>query len=179
VYFALHQRNSAAKAGYILLGYVGAVIMHGLWNGSSLLGIGAYIAVYALWMVPIFALAIVLGVQSRRREQRVVAAKLPGMVAAGLVTPNEATWLGSIRNRKLAAGEATRAGGRPAGKAVRDFAAQVVELAFVRDRIDRGFGDQRVFALQNEEAYAVHAARAAAPTLHWLADYRAPEARRL
>jgi protease PrsW len=50
----------------------------------------------------------------------------------------------------------------------------VVELAFVRDRIDRGFGDERVFALQNEEAYAVTAARAAAPTLQWLAGYRAP-----
>jgi protease PrsW len=126
--------------------------------------------------VAIFALAIWLGIASRRREQRVAAAKLPGMVAAGLVTPNEATWLGSIRARKLAIGEATRLGGRPAGKAVKNFAAQVVELAFVRDRIDRGFGDERVFALQNEEAYAVMAARAAAPMLQRLGGYRAPQA---
>jgi len=176
VYFALRQRNSLAKAGCILLGYLGAVIMHGLWNGSSLLGTGAYLGVYVFWMVPIFALAIVLGVRSRRREQAVVAAKLPGMVAAGLVSPNEATWLGSIRDRKLAIGEATRVGGRPAGKTVKAFAAQVVELAFVRDRIDRGFGDQRVFALQNEEANGVYAARAAAPVLQKLAGYRAPNA---
>ena len=54
------------------------------------------------------------------------------------------------------------------------FAWQVVELAFVRDRIDRGFGDERVFALQTEEAYAVHAARAATPALQGLAGYRAP-----
>ncbi len=40
VYFALQQRNAVAKVGCILLGYLGAVIMHGLWNGSSLLGIG-------------------------------------------------------------------------------------------------------------------------------------------
>lgn len=95
------------------------------------------------------------------------------MVAARLVTPNEATWLGSIRTRKQAIGEATRFGGRPARKAVKDFAAQVVELAFVRDRIERGFGDERVCALQNDEAYGVHAARSAAPTLQWLAGYRA------
>ena len=174
VYFALRQRNVVAKVGYILLGYVGAVIMHGLWNGSSLLSLQAYFLVYVLWMVPTFALAIGLGVASRRREQRVVAAKLPGMVAAGLVTPNEATWLGSIRNRKLAIGEATRLGGRSAGKGIKNFAAQVVELAFVRDRIDRGFGDQRVFARQNDEAYGVMAARAAAPMLQRLAGYRAP-----
>ena len=178
VYFALRQRNSLAKAGCILLGYLGAVIMHGLWNGSSLLGTGAYLGVYVFWMAPIFALAIVLGVRSRRREQAVVAAKLPGMVAAGLVSPNEATWLGSIRDRKLAIGEATRVGGRPAGKTVKAFAAQVVELAFVRDRIDRGFGDQRVFALQNEEANGVYAARAAAPVLQRMAGYRAPNASR-
>ena len=176
VYFALQQQNSFAKVGYILLGYIGAVVMHGLWNGSSLLGLEAYLLVYVLWMVPIFGLAIWLGVASRRREQRVVAEKLPGMVAAGLVTPNEATWLGSIRNRKAAIGQATRIGGRPAGKSVKNFAGQVVELAFVRDRIDRGFGDQRVNALMNEEAYAVHAARAAAPALQGLTGYRAPEA---
>jgi RsiW-degrading membrane proteinase PrsW (M82 family) len=174
VYFALQQRNAIAKVGCIVLGYLGAVIMHGLWNGSSLLSIQAYFIVYVFWMVPIFGLAIWLGVASRRREQEVVAAKLPGMVAAGLVMPNEATWLGSIRNRKLAIGQARLHGGRPAGKAVKTFAAQVVELAFVRDRIDRGFGDQRVFALQDEEAYWVAATRAAAPSLHWLAGYRAP-----
>ncbi len=172
VYFALQRRSAAAQTGWILLGYLGAVVMHGLWNGSSLLGVGAYFGVYVLWMVPIFALVIGLAVASRRREQRTVAAKLPGMVSAGLITPNEASWLGSLRTRNAAVGEATRIGGRPAGKAVRNFSTQVVELAFVRDRIDRGFGDPRVFALQTEEAYRLMAMRAAAPPLHWLAGYR-------
>ena len=173
VYFALQQRSAVAKALYVLLGYGGAVIMHGLWNGSSLLSAEAYFLTYLFWMVPIFVSVIVLGVHSRRREQHVAAGKLPGMVAAGLVTPNEATWLGSLKARKLAIAEATRLGGKPAGKTTKRFAAQVVELAFVRDRIDRGFGDERVFALQNEEAYAVHAARAAAPVLAGLPGYRA------
>jgi RsiW-degrading membrane proteinase PrsW (M82 family) len=177
VYFALQQRKSLAKVGCILLGYLGAVVMHGLWNGSSLLGVEAYFAVYVFWMVPIFGLMIVLGVQSRRREQRVVAAKLPGMVAAGLVTPNEATWLGSIPNRKLAIGQATRLGGRQAGKGVKNFAAQVVELAFVRDRIDKGLADQRVFALQQQEVDGVAAARATTPMLQALAGYRATNGR--
>ena len=174
VYFALQQRNAIAKVGCILLGYLGAVIMHGLWNGSSMLSTGAYFLVYLLWMVPIFGLAIWLGVASRRREQRLVAAKLPGMVAAGLVTPNEATWLGSIRNRKLAVKEATRIGGKAAGKSVKRFASQVVELAFVRDRIDRGFGDQRVYALQQEEVDGVTATRVTTPILQTLAGYRGP-----
>jgi protease PrsW len=177
VYFALQQRNSIAKAGCILLGYLGAVFMHGLWNGSSLVGFEAYLLIYALWMVPVFGAVIALGVHSRRREQRVVAAKLPGMVSAGLVTPNEASWLGSLTTRKRAIAEATRLGGRAAGRTAKHFAAQVVELAFVRDRIDRGFGDQRVLALQTEEAYRLYAARAEAPVLQGMAAYRATSTR--
>ena len=176
VWFALQKRNSLAKIGCILLGYIGAVIMHGLWNGSSLLGIGAYFGVYLLWMVPIFGVVIWLGVASRRKEQRIVTEKLPGMVAAGLVTPNEATWLGSMRHRKAAIGHASQAGGKAAAKSVKTFAAQVVELAFIRDRIDRGFGDERVTALLNDETYAVYGARAAAPALQGLAGYRATAA---
>ena len=172
VWFALHRRDTIAKVGCIVAGYAGAVVLHGLWNGSSLLGVGAYLAVYVLWMVPIFALAVALAVHSRRREQRVVAAKLPGMVAAGLLTPNEATWLGSIKARKAAIGQAARAGGRPAAASVKKFAAQVVELAYVRDRIDRGFGDERVHALLTEETYAVYGARAAAPALQALSGFR-------
>lgn len=176
VYFALQKRDALSKWSCILLGYGAAVGMHGLWNGSSFLGAEWYFAIYVLWMVPIFLAAIVLAVQSRRREQRVVAAKLPGMVAASLITPNEATWLGSLRDRKAAIHYVSHYAGKAAGKAVARFAAQVVELAFVRDRIDRGFGDQRAHALLVEESYGVHAARAAAPALQALAAYRAPGA---
>lgn len=175
VYFAMHRRNVFAKIGFILLGYAGAVFLHALWNGSSVIGYQAYFLVYAVWMMPTFGLAIWLAIASRRREQRIVAEKLPGMVAANLVTANEATWLGSMKTRRLAVAEVSRATGKKAAKPVKDFAAQVVELAFVRDRIDRGFGDQRVIALQNEEAYWVLVARsAAAQGLHHLTNYRAP-----
>ena len=174
VYFAMNRRNVLAKIGCILLGYAGAVFLHALWNGSSVVSYQTYFLVYVFWMVPVFALAVWMAIASRRREQRIVEAKLPGMVAAGLVTPNEATWLGSIKTRKSAIAEVTRLGGKSAAKGVKRFASQVVELAFVRDRIDRGFGDQRVVALQNEEAYWVLAARAAAPSLQYLATYRAP-----
>ena len=172
VYFALQHRNALAKVGYILLGYIGAVVMHGLWNGSSLLGVEAYFLVYLLWMVPIFGLVIWLGVASRRKEQRIRRGEAARNGGCRPGTPNEATWLGSIRNRKAAIGQATRTGGRAAGKSVKTFANQVVELAFVRDRIDRGFGDERVNALLTEETYAVYAARAAAPALQELAGYR-------
>lgn len=174
VYFATQRRDTPAKLGFLVCGYLAAVLMHALWNGSSLLGGGAYLLVYVLWMVPIFGLTIALAVSSRRREQRLVASKLPGMAAAGVITPSEVTWLGSIRGRKQAVAEARRIGGRQAGRAVHAFSAQIVELAFVRDRIDRGFGDQRVLAMQAEETYRVYALRAATPVLYALNGYRPP-----
>ncbi len=175
VYFALHQRGTLGKIACLLAGYLAAVLLHGLWNGSALLGAGTYLGVYVLWMMPVFGLSVVLAVASRRREQRIVAAKLPGMVAAGLITPAEAAWLGSLPARKLAVRSALRVGGKPAGSAVKTLAYRVVELAYVRDRIDRGFGDERVFALQHEEAHRVAVARAhAAPVLYHLGGYRFP-----
>ncbi|MFM9035117.1 MAG: PrsW family intramembrane metalloprotease [Mycobacterium sp.] len=159
VYYALKQRSAAARAGYVLLGYLGAVLIHGLWNGSALLGANTYLWVYLVWMMPMFALSIALAVGSRRREQQIIAGKLPAMMSAGLLTPAEAAWLGSMKARKGAVTAAGLAGGRPAASSVKRFLTQVVELAYVRDRIDRGFGDARVWALQNEEAYGVYLAR--------------------
>ncbi len=172
VYFALQHRHALVKFGCILAGYLGAVVLHGLWNGSALLGPEYYFGLYLLWMVPVFGLAIWLAVRSRRAEQRIVAEKLPGMVAAGLILPNEATWLHSIRNRKIAINAARRFEGKHAAKAVKSFTAQVIELAFVRDRIDRGFGDARVAALFDEETQRLRATRAyVAPTLQKMTGY--------
>ena len=169
VYFALKQRSAGAKAGALLLGYLAAVLMHALWNGSALMGSKTYLGVYVVWMMPVFALAITLAVMSRRRESRIIAGKLPAMISTGLMTPAEATWVSSLPGRKSAVRAARQFGGRPAASSVKRFITQVVELAYVRDRIDRGFGDERVFALQNEEVHDVMAARAAAaPALHRL-----------
>ncbi|WP_374157019.1 PrsW family intramembrane metalloprotease [Mycobacterium sp. G7A2] len=173
VWFALHRRSAIAKTSCIVAGYAGAVLLHAMWNGSALLGPEGYFAVYVLWMMPVFGATVALALYNRRREQRIVAAKLPGMVAAGVVTANEASWLGAIATRKRAIAEASRFGGKQAGESVKRFAQQVVELAFVRDRIDRGFGDHRVAALLVDETHAVYAARAASPALRQLAGYHA------
>ncbi|EUA35245.1 hypothetical protein I552_6035 [Mycobacterium xenopi 3993] len=101
-----------------------AVIMHGCGTARHLFSAEVCLAVYVLSMMPISGLAVVLAVFSRRRQQHMVAAKLPGMVAAGLVTPNETTWLGSMRAASSrSAGSAVR---RPAArKAVKNLAAQM------------------------------------------------------
>ena len=178
VYYALKQRTGTAKVGFLLLGYLAAVLMHGLWNGSALLSFKTYLGVYVLWMMPVFALVVALAVASRRRERHIIAGKLPAMIATGLLSPAEAAWVQSLQARKAAVRFAGEIGGRPAAAAVKRFITRVVDLAYVRDRIDRGFGDERVFALQHAEAHGVLAARAeAGPVLHRLAAYPLPVGR--
>ena len=122
VWFALQQRSALAKVGCILLGYAR--------GGDHARDCGT---ARRCWASRPTSASTCSGwcrsscwrscsaVSSRRREQRVVTEKLPGMVAAGLVTPNEATWLGSIQNRKLAISEATRFGGKPAAQGGQDL----------------------------------------------------------
>ncbi|HPZ94036.1 MAG TPA: PrsW family intramembrane metalloprotease [Mycobacterium sp.] len=175
VYFALQQRGLLAKVFFLLTGYAAAVLLHGLWNGSALMGAGTYLGVYVLWMMPIFALIVTLAVASRRRERHIIAAQLAPMVTHGLVTPVEAGWLGSLPARRQAVALAKRDGGRVAGTAVKRFVQAVVELAYARDRIDRGFGDARLFALQHDEVARMAAARMeAGPALYRLGGYRPP-----
>ena len=113
-------------------------------------------------------------VTSRRRERHVIAAKLPGWWRTAW--SRQARRLVGHAPRPQDGGHRRAAlRGRPAASSVKRFILQVVELAYVRDRIDRGFGDARVFALQNEEAHRVLVDRAAAaPALQQLQFVRFP-----
>ncbi len=162
VWAALRQRGIAATLACLLLGYAAAAGVHALWNGSALRGAQTYLGVYVLWLMPIFALAVALAIGSRRRERRVIAGQLPDMVAGGLLSPAEAGWLASLPSRRGAVGAAQHFGGRAAATAVKRFIVDAVELAYVRDRIARGFGDPRVLALHDEEVARLTAARAVA-----------------
>ena len=170
VYFALQQRSAVAKVGCILLGYVGAVIMHGLWNGSSLLGVEAYF----LRLRALDGADLRAGDRARRRQPPQGAAHRRRQAArhgGGRPGDPQRGDLAGLDPHPQARRSPRRPGsaGKPAAKAVKNFAAQVVELAFVRDRIDRGFGDQRVYALLNEEAYGVYggAGRRAGAAVRW------------
>lgn len=68
VWFALHRRSTIAKIGCVVAGYVGAVLLHAMWNGSALLGPQGYFAVYVLWMMPVFGATVALALHNRRRE---------------------------------------------------------------------------------------------------------------
>jgi protease PrsW len=136
---AMARSTRGAKVLLPVAGYLGAVLLHGIWNGSaSMLGGVAFFLVYAVVMVPLFVVLALVVVWQRRREQRIVATQLPRFVAAGWIAPDEVRLLASLSGRIGWRTAVKRHFGPAAARAVRDYQTAVTELAFLNDRMVRG-----------------------------------------
>jgi hypothetical protein len=154
---AIRRRNPVARVLLCLAGYVAAVLLHALWNASA--GFGFLPAFYVLIMVPLFAGLVSLVVWQRRREQRVVAAQLPGFAQAGWIAPSEVPLLASLAGRRDWRAAVRQRAGAGAAEAVRDYQEAVTELAFLRDRMQRGAVGPEAGRWHQEGLAAVLAAR--------------------
>lgn len=116
-----------------IVGYLLAVGLHALWNAAATLGTArTFLNVYFLIMVPVFAAAGLLVRWARRREQRIVAAALPGLAREGLVATSEIPLLGSLKGRRDWRRRIRGSYGPEAAQAVADYQVAVTELAFAR-----------------------------------------------
>lgn len=114
-------------------GYLGAVLLHALWNGAATLGgATAFLNVYFLIMVPMFIAVALLVLLQRRREQRIIVSALPGMVRARWIAASEVKLLTSLAGRRTWRRQARRQSGRAAAKAVAAYQTCVTELAFLK-----------------------------------------------
>ena len=150
---------------YPAVGYLGAVALHALWNSSLAFGLGGYLVVYVVIMVPAFITAVLVARYHRARERDVVNRQLPAMVYYRWITPAEAGWLNTIAARRQWL-RAVRARSGPDGvRALRAFQQAATELAFLRDRVERGVGPVDAYHLHAElvNALALTRARAQQP----------------
>jgi len=160
---AAASHNAATRVLAPICGYLGAVVLHGLWNGSASLGGGlGFLVVYGVIMVPLFIGMIVLIVWQRRREQRVVAAALPRFAAAGWIVPSEVGLLASLAGRRGWRRAVRHRSGPEAARAVAQYQALVTELAFLQARMARGAIGPIAYQWQHELLTALIAARARA-----------------
>jgi protease PrsW len=160
---AATSRFPALRVVYVLVGYLLAVVLHAMWNGSATLGGGAaFFGVYLFVMLPLFVAMIVLLSWQRRREQRTVAQQLPGFAAAGWIAPSEVELLSSLAGRNRWRRAVRRRSGKAAAKAVSDYQAAVTELAFLRARMSRGAVGLHARQWHDEALAALVAARARA-----------------
>nr|WP_162097969.1 MULTISPECIES: PrsW family intramembrane metalloprotease [Streptomyces] len=129
---AQHQR--ARRVLVPLAALLGAMVLHGLWNGSATFGGYGFLAVYALFMVPVFGLLTWLTIWSRNNQLRTIRTQLTTYQAAGWFTPPEPIALSSMRARGIARDLARRTQGPAAARIVADYTATATSLAFLRHR---------------------------------------------
>ena len=131
-------------------GWLTAMTLHGIWNGSSALGTGGFLLVYAAFMAPVFGLLAWLAIWSRSNELKTIRTQLPAYTEAGWLAPLEPLALASMAARKLARDLARRAGGASAARTVREYQGFATALAFLRARAARGAIDPD-FSVREQE----------------------------
>jgi RsiW-degrading membrane proteinase PrsW (M82 family) len=134
---AVVTRRAVVRVIAPLLGWLSAVILHGLWNLSAVAGLRGFIGLYVLVQVPIFLAAVGFAVWARRREAHLVTRHLQVYAASGWFTPAEVAMLGSMSERRKARAWAHQVGGAAGRRAMSGFQSAATELAFLRDRQQR------------------------------------------
>jgi RsiW-degrading membrane proteinase PrsW (M82 family) len=139
-YAATHRRGGWALA----VGLFGAMVLHGLWNGLTSLGLPGIILAYGL-LACVLVVLIAVVVADRRRMIGLIRRFLPAYQAAGLVSEADLRMLGTLRERRQARRWARGAGGRPLARAMAAYQVAATELALAHDRVRRGASTPREF----------------------------------
>nr|WP_247745798.1 PrsW family intramembrane metalloprotease [Streptomyces oryzae] len=135
---ALPRRRRTLRWALPLLGWFTAVLLHAIWNGSASFANYTFLAVYGLFMIPVFGALTWLAIWSRLYELRVVRETLPAYAAAGWFSEPEPWSLSSMRARSMARAMARRSHGPEAARTVATYQHDATALALLRARADNG-----------------------------------------
>jgi protease PrsW len=135
---AVASRSKAVRFLAPLLGYLVAVVTHGIWNGATIFGFGSFALVYLVLMLPALVGLAWLAVWARRSERRMLAAALNDAARRGLIPGTDIGWVVDLRARKLARAHARQVAGPSAERAMRDYQQAAIELGFLHHRFLRG-----------------------------------------
>ncbi|WP_435768843.1 PrsW family intramembrane metalloprotease [Nocardioides sp. SYSU DS0651] len=135
---AVASRSRAVRVLAPVGGYAAAVLAHGLWNGSTVLGFGGFAVVYVVIMAPAFVGMIALAWWSRETEAHLLRMALADAASRDLIPATDIGWVVDLRARRLARRHARATGGPAAERAMRDYQQAAIELAYLHHRLLRG-----------------------------------------
>ncbi|MFD8532653.1 PrsW family intramembrane metalloprotease [Streptosporangium canum] len=146
------QRQGRVRVVVIAAGWIGAMLLHGIWNGfASYVGIGGLAVAYVLLMIVLFVL-IGIVFRDRKRIVALIQTYLPAYQATGLVGPHDVAMLSSLPSRRQARQWARTNGGRAGLRAMNDYQLAATELGLLHERARRHMIGERTF---NEEQHAL------------------------
>ncbi|GAA1428744.1 hypothetical protein GCM10009616_09140 [Microlunatus lacustris] len=157
------------------LGFAVAVLLHGLWNGSTYYGTEGFSTVYGAIMLPALVVLLAVAIWARVREGQMLTAALVQTTALGWTRPEEIRWVARLGDRVSSRGYARQHGGRPAAEALRAFQQTLTEIGFLHLRALAGSAppdvNQRMLGLlQHAQAlrpWVILPPTAGRPALAW------------
>jgi RsiW-degrading membrane proteinase PrsW (M82 family) len=135
---AVNSRSRVLRVIAPLVGYLLAVITHGLWNASTLYGISGFAGVYLVLMAPAFFGMLGFAVWARRSEKLMLTASLTDAARRGLIPATDIPWLVDLRARRACRAYAKEHAGPQALRAMLDYQQAAIELGFLHYRYLRG-----------------------------------------
>ncbi len=159
---AIGSRSRSVRVAAPLVGYLLAVVAHGTWNLATLRGVGGFLGVYVVLMVPALLVMSGFALWARSTEPRVLAAALADASRRGLFPAEDIPWLVDLRARRRARTAARAYGGADGLRAMREYQAAAIELGFLHHRYLRGTAP-RDFAQRGQ--HFVNTLRAVRPQL--------------
>jgi protease PrsW len=135
---AVGARSGAVRLLAPLSGYACAVIAHSLWNSSTVYGMGSFVAVYAVLMVPAFCGLGALALWARSSERRMLVTALGDAASRGLLPATDIGWVVDLDARRRARAFARTNGGLAGERAMRDYQQAAIELGYLHHRYLRG-----------------------------------------
>ena len=130
-------RPGFARLAAPVVGWVLAVLLHGMWNASTYFGwAGLGLAYLVLFFVLIGILA--LASYDRRGQVQAIAHHLPPYIPTGLVSPADITMLSTLKGRRRARDWAARSAGAKGREAMREYQLAATELALMHKKIAAG-----------------------------------------
>jgi RsiW-degrading membrane proteinase PrsW (M82 family) len=143
---ASRSRRRSTRTLAPLAGLALAIALHALWNTAAAAGLA--LTVYVFLFAPLFFGLLALVVLARSREGQLVRRQLQPELSAGWLTPGELEMLASVRARRRALSQVGATRGRPARRSLRSAQEAATELAFHRDRAQRGLGGEELLSAE-------------------------------
>jgi RsiW-degrading membrane proteinase PrsW (M82 family) len=135
---AVSSRHPGVRVMAPILGFLAAILMHAIWNGSAFWGSDGFLFAYGAIMLPLLVVVLAIAIWARSREGKMLTAALHQVAQMGWIRPEEIRWVARLSDRMSARAYAKRVGGKPAGAALRAYQQTMIEVAFLHHRAVNG-----------------------------------------
>jgi protease PrsW len=154
---AVSTRRSGIRILAPLVGFLAAVVMHAIWNGSTFWGGNGFLFAYGAIFLPLLVVILAVAIWARSREGKMLTSALQEVAQLGWIRPEEIRWIARLSDRMSARAYAKRVGGKPAADAVSAYQQTMTEVAFLHHRAVNGTApadlNQRMGALLQRAAW--------------------------